>query len=375
MAKLLFRVHRSHLLPAIDAVFEAVDNKATIPILSNILLRPHGKELFLRSTDLALEIGASCELLDEGAGMALTLSGTDLRDIVRKLPESVEIEFSEGALPGQVRIQAGRSRFLLLSLPERDFPSIADKVTGTAFPLDVSLLSAAFSKVLYAVKADEKVRFYLAGVCIHPYAEGDKISVVGCDGYSLAVARIPVSAPVEFKPIIIPVQMVKAINKLMGDAKAPADVTVSDTMIKVECGSISLISKLIDGVYPDYMRIVPQSLDKEAIATVEGFRAAIGRVCLVADDLSKETVRLHLQEGSINLKLATQQGEEADEDLPVEYGGDSFEIGFNGKFLTNMLSSIATQDVILQFGDVETPGYFKPTIESDEFYILMPKRL
>jgi DNA polymerase-3 subunit beta len=368
-----FRVHRGALLAALDAVIEAVDAKATIPILGNVLLRPAGDILRISGTNLNIEIDTSCELLDEGQGTALTLSGTDLRDIARKLPETAELVFSAGAFPGQVVVKAGRSRFALLSLPESDFPSIAEKATGESFEIDSSVLMGAFNKVLYAVREDEP-RYYLAGVCLHPFADGDKISVTGTDGHNLAVVRIAVDTKVSFSPIIVPLKTIKALKKLTADGKTRARLTISAAMMKIECAGTTLISKLIDGTYPDYMRAVPGKSDKEALVVVDALRSALGRVCLVSDDLSEDTVQMRIGAGGINLLLSTRQGEEGSEELGAEYDGDAVEIGFNGKYFINMLGSIATQDVRMFFSDAGTAGLFKPTIDSDELYVLMPKR-
>lgn len=373
MADAYFRVHRSQLLPALDAVAEAVDTKATIPILGNVLLRPSGDDLHLSATDLSVEIRTSCERLPGGNGEALTLSGADLRDIIRKLPETAEIEFGPGSFSGQVRIQSGRSRFLLLSLPQRDFPTIADKIKGASFDVDLAPLMSAIGKVTYAVRQDES-RLYLSGVCVHPHKDGG-LAVVGCDGHNLAVTRVPVEDAQDFDPVIIPLKAVKSMAKLFGDKKIKARLTVSEEMLRMETAGVAFITKLIDGTYPDYARIIPQNNAKLAVAPVDSFSAAISRVCLVANDLDKDTVRLQFDANALSLSLATQEGEEAAEDIGAEYDGERVEIGFNGKYLVNMLQSIPSKDVEIWMLDGLSPAIFKPTIESDELYLLMPRRL
>lgn len=374
MADSYFKVHRTQLMPALDAVSEAVDSRASIPILGNVLLRPDGDVLRLSATDLAVEVQTSCELLDNGAGIAITLSGSDLRDIVRKLPETAEIEFSPGAFSGQVRIQAGRSRFALLSLPEQDFSTLMDKIKGVSFDVDIAPLAAAIGKVTYAVRHDE-TRFYLSGVCIHPHKDGTGLAVVGCDGHNLAVARVDAQEVQEFKPSIVPIKAIKSFSKLFGDKKTKARLLVSDAMMRIEADGLIFLTKLVDGVYPDYLRTIPQANEKRAIAAVDTFRSAISRVCLVANDLDKDTVRIRIDTGSMKVSLSTQEGEEADEDLPAEYDDEAIEIGFNGKYLVNMLQSIPTQDVAMWLSSSASPAIFRPTIESDELYVLMPRRL
>ncbi|MBZ5760250.1 DNA polymerase III subunit beta [Rhizobium sp. VS19-DR104.2] len=372
-AAIHFRVHRSALLPALEAVIEAVDAKSTIPILSNVLLRPDGGNLAITGTNLNIEIQTSCELLDAGEGQALTLSGSDLRDIARKLPESAELTFSPGAFQGQVIIKAGRSRFALLSLPDSDFPSIASKAQGVSVEIDSTAFMAALGTVVYAAKEDE-VRPYLSGIFLNPEAEEDKIAVVGTDGHKLAMTRIAANGQIAFPSIIIPLRTIKALKKVAGDTKAPLRLTISEAMIKVECGSTVLISKLVDGTYPDYRRVIPAHNEKEVLASVDTLRAAIGRVCIMANDKGSNTVRMAINENAIIMQLVTPQGEEGEEEIAAEYDGEEIHIGFNGKYLMSMLDSIATSDLRMFLSDKGTAGLFKPSIDSDELHVLMPMR-
>ncbi|MDK4704300.1 DNA polymerase III subunit beta [Rhizobium sp. CNPSo 4062] len=375
MAKPYFRVHRNQLFPALAAVFEAVERKATIPILANVLLQPRSADLLLRGTDLDIEIEASCELLEEGNGETVTLLGEDLMKIVKGLPETAEIEFAPGAYNGQVLIRSGKSRFTLLSLPSGDFPSIADKVKGDTFPISMSVLADACNRVLYAVGVTDAARIFLQGICLKPYMSGAKIAVAGCDGHNLAVVRIGTNEPVNFPTVIIPVQMINAMCKLVGKSKSTAIFTISESLIRLECDGLTIISKLIDAQYPEYERLIPSANEKEVIAPVANLSAAVDRVCIVANDVAKDVVKLTLDGGSIKLQLATLEGEEAYEEIAADCFGDSIEIGFNGRYLKGMLGSIQTQDVAMYFSDGGTAGLFKPTIESDELYIIMPKRV
>ncbi|AXV16471.1 DNA polymerase III subunit beta [Neorhizobium sp. SOG26] len=369
----LFRVHRSALLPALDAVIEAVDQRATIPILGNILLVPKGSELTLRATDLAIEVETSCELLEAASGSGLTVAGSGLRDIVKNLPENAEVVFSPGAFPDQVRIQSGRSRFSLLTLPEKDFPLIGDKVSGSNLQLEIAPLIDAFMRVLYAIRED-KTRNYLSGAFLHPH-DSTRISVVGCDGHNLAASRVEAGAEVAFPPVIVPIRTVKAVKKLFGDSKGRADVTISDAMIRIALNGVTLVSKLVDGIFPDYARVIPPRTNHAAVASVATFKAAVSRVCLVAGDLEKDTIKLQLAPGSLKVSMNTTAGEEAAEDMPVDYSGEPVEVGFNGRYLTAMLSSVGTQDVEMHLSDAVTPGLFRPTIDRDEQFVLMPRRL
>ncbi len=370
--RILFRAHRSQILPALDACFEAVDTRSNIPILGNVLLSPNGGELLMRATDLAIEVETSCDLLGESVSDPITVAGAGLRDIVKNLPESAEITFSEGAFPDQVRIRSGRSRFSLLTLPEVDFPSIAAKVTGEVFQLDISPLIDALMKVVYAIKED-KTRNYLSGAFLHAN-NGNRISVVGTDGHNLAVVNLDAGSAIEFPGIIVPIKTVKAFKKLFGEGKGRAEITISDSTVRISMGGVTAISKLVDGKFPGYERIIPVRSNHVAIAPVSTLRAAVSRVCLVANDLERDTVRFQMENGALRVALKTSSGEDADEDVPIDYDGDKIDIGFNGRYLTQMLSSIGTQDVEMHFSDPTTPGLFRPTIECDEHYVIMPRK-
>lgn len=363
-----FRVHRSAILPALDAVIEAVDQRSQIPILGNVLLLPRDGDLMLRATDLAIEVETSCDLLDAGSKTAITVAGADLREIVKNLPENAEISFSAGTFGDQVRIQSGRSRFSLLTLPEGDLPSIADKVKGQTVALEMAPLIDAIGKVLYAVKED-KTRPYLSGVCLHP-SENGGLSVVGSDGHNLAAVQLDAGQALNFPSIIVPVKSVKAIKKLFGETKGRAEVTISDVSVRFVVGGVTLISKLVEGNFPGYQRIIPPRGEHFAVTPAATLKAAVSRVCVVANDLEKDTVRLRLEPGSMKVAMKSTVGEDADEEIPVDYDGDAIDIGFNGKYLTLLLGSITTQDVEMHFTDPASPGLFRPAIECSESYVI-----
>jgi DNA polymerase-3 subunit beta len=370
-----FRVHRSQILPAVNAVSDAVEAKATIPILANILLRPAGDRMIVRGTDLNLEIEAECELLEDASGEAITLDGSKLRDVLKNLPESAEVEFMRGAMPGQVRLRAGRASFLIFSLPEGDFPSIAQHVKGDPFAIEPKAFSQALGKVLYAVENASSDRVYLTGICLHPYDGGEKLAVVATNGRCVAVVRTPARSQASFKPVILPVKAAAAIRKHIGESKVEATIRVSDSLLQIECDGVKIITNLIDGQYPDYMRLIPTANTNVLRGTIDVLASAARRVCLVTKDQAKEGMVLTMENNSLHFAASSREGEQADDEIAVEYGGDKFTIGFNGDLFEKTLSTIVTSDVDIFFGDPASPAIFKPTAIVDEFYILMPMRV
>lgn len=368
---IFFRVHRSALLPALDAVFEAVDQKSTIPILGNVLLRPRTGELTLRGTDLTIEVETSCDLLDEGQKLPITVSGTALREIVRNAPESAEISFAPGAFADQVLISAGKSKFSLLTLPERDFPSISDKIQGDGHLIDLPPLLNALAKVTYAIRED-KTRPHLSGPFIHP--DNGKISVVGCDGHNLAVIKLSPEEVFTFPGAILPLKTVKSCSKIFTNAKGKGRITITDAMIRISCDGISLVSKLIDATFPNYAHIIPARQPEPVVSSVAVIKSATTRVCLVSTDLEKDSVFLDVEKNLIKVTMSTGTCETAEEEIAVSYSGEPVKIGFNGKYIRALLGSISTQDVELHIIDQESAALFRPTIDVDESYVLMPRR-
>jgi DNA polymerase-3 subunit beta len=295
--------------------------------------------------------------------------------VLHNLPESAEIEFLRGAFPGQVRLRAGRASFLIFSLPETDFPSIAKHVKGDPFTIDVKTISQALGKVLYAVEHASSDRIYLTGICLHPYEGGEKLAVVATNGRCVAVVRVPTKTRAEFKSIILPVKAATAIRKHLGEGKSEATIHVSESLMQIEADGIRIITSLVDGQYPDYMRLIPTNNNNVLRGTIDILASAARRVCLVTKDKAKEGMVLTMESNSLHLEAASREGEQADDEIAVEYGGEKFTIGFNGDLFEKTLGTIVTSDVDIFFGDPASPAIFKPTAIVDEFYILMPMRV
>ncbi|HEY0120578.1 MAG TPA: DNA polymerase III subunit beta [Rhizobium sp.] len=375
MAKtdLYFSVHRSQLLPALSAAFEAVDTRAKIPILGNVLLKPEDGELRLRGTDLDIEIETTCDLLSEGSGMAITLKATDLRDIVRNLPETAEIEFHPGSYNGQVRIQAGRARFSIFSLPETDFPSISGALAGKRFEVAMPAFTSAIGKVAHAALKVDIGRPWMMGIYVHPM-EDAKIGFAALNGIGLAAVQIRTETTLDFPAVIIPLKTATAIRKLFDDATEPAKIEIGENLMRVECGGVTIFSKLIDGIFEkNYLRAAPDDYEREIMVTVASMKAVVSRVCLVATEVGKDGVKLTLERGMMRVELYSREGESAVDYLPIEYEGDGgYSTGLNSKALEELLSSISSQDVIIRFGGNPPNAVFYPSVGSNELYVIAP---
>ncbi|NTA79545.1 DNA polymerase III subunit beta [Agrobacterium tumefaciens] len=369
-----FRAHRSELLAALAAVNEAVPTKDSIPILTNVLLQPDGERLLLRGTNLDLEIETHCELLEASASDGLTISADEFYRIVKNMPESAEITLAPGKFPGQVAISGGRSRYNLHTLPVSDFPSIGSDRPPLAFTVHANLLTDALGKVTYAINTTMKDRTHLMGAFIEGLESG-KLAIVATNGLKMAVSRISPNEITSFEPPIVPTKTVQAIRKLMGHSKAICSFYVNDRKLVIECEDIKLVSKLIDGTFPDYRRIVP-SRDRVFLrADRESISKAITRACVIAGDTTREAIKLGISEGSMQIELATTTGQSAVENVDIEFDGESHLRGFNGVFFNETLSSISTTSFRLYGTDPGAPGHITPDGDADEDYIVMPMRV
>lgn len=367
----LFRVHMSALAPAVLAASEAVDHGSKIPILETIRIAPEGERLILTATDLTIEVRASCEAMEVSDAMPFTVSGSALRDIARTLPESAELAFTYDDTRRQVLITYGRhARFTLLTLEADAFPSIGS-LRAQPFEVDMPQLLAAMGRVQYAVKPDE-TRVYLSGTYLH--AEGQRLVVVGCDGHNLAINSLEVPSEPQMPGIIIPIATAKAMMKLFSQAKT-ATIRGSDMMFEVSTPEVSMMSKLVDGIYPDYGRVVPNGCGLVARVPVDALKKALARVSLVIKDGAVDTLRLHLEDDACRLEIRARDGEEAREEVTATYSAEPVTIGFHGRYLQKLLDSIKTSDVEIRLCDAATAGIFRPSIETTETYVLMPRRL
>jgi DNA polymerase-3 subunit beta len=368
-----FRVHRSQLLPALDAVFEAVDKRAKIPILGNVLLRPEGDDLRLRATDLDIEIETGCELMEVVEALAFTVKAADLRDIVRNLPESAEIEFMPGSYNGQIRISSGRAGFSIFSLPESDFPSMASALKGKSFEISMPEVTTAIAKVTHAVLTSEIGRPWMTGIYMHPM-EDERIGIAALDGISLAAVQIRTERLLDFPGVIIPLKTATAIRKLFGEVTEPAKIEIGENLMRIECAGVTLLSKLIDGIFPAaYLTAAPADYEREIFVTVASMKAAVSRVCLVATETGKDGIKLTLERDLMRVELSSREGESAVDYVPIQYEGDTgFSIGLNNNALRELLSAIGTQDAIIRFGGSLPNAVFYPSIGTNELYVISP---
>jgi DNA polymerase-3 subunit beta len=367
-------VERSHLLKSLGHVHRVVERRNTIPILSNVLLQSDGSSLTMKATDLDLEVTETVPA-DIGQPGATTVPAHILHDIVRKLPDGAEVALDTGD-GAQLALRSGRSNFTLQILPEADFPDL----TAGEFPIRFSLPATALKKLIdrtqFAISTEE-TRYYLNGIYFHAVEVGGKpiFRAVATDGHRLAQAQIDAPAGAEgMAGIIVPRKTVGEIQRLVEEPDANVDVELSDTKIRFSIGPVVLTSKLIDGTFPDYVRVIPQGNDKVLKVDRSEFAAAVDRVSTISSERGR-AVKLALSDGKMVLSVNNPDSGSATEELGVDYEADGIEIGFNARYLLDVAGQLETGTAEFRFADPGSPTLITDDGETDALYVLMPMRV
>ena len=367
-------VERSHLLRSLGHVHRVVERRNTIPILSNVLLRADGGRLTLKATDLDLEITETVAA-DVGQSGATTVPAHILHDIVRKLPDGAEVSLDTGD-GSQLALKSGRSRFTLQVLPESDFPDLTTGEFPTRFSLPAATLKKLIDRTQFAISTEE-TRYYLNGIYLHAVTVGKKpmLRAVATDGHRLAQAQFEAPAGAEkMTGVIVPRKAVGEIQKLVESGEANVDIELSDTKIRVTIADVVLTSKLIDGTFPDYGRVIPQGNDKVMKVDRGEFADAVDRVSTISSERGR-AVKLALADGKMTLSVNNPDSGSAVEELGVDYAGDDIEIGFNSRYLLDVAGQLETGTAEFRFADPGSPTLILDDGAADALYVLMPMRV
>ncbi|HDZ73634.1 MAG TPA: DNA polymerase III subunit beta [Aurantimonas coralicida] len=370
-------IERSNLLKSLAHVHRVVERRNTIPILSNVLLKTEDGALRLKATDLDLEITESVAATGEQEG-ATTVPAHLLYDIVRKLPDGAEVKLSTNPDGNQMTVSSGRSNFRLQCLPESDFPDITAGTLSHAFTIKAAEFARLIDRTHFAISTEE-TRYYLNGIFLHTIeADGDlKLRAVATDGHRLARAEMAAPAGSEGMPgIIIPRKTVGELQKLLGDGEddAAIEVELSDAKIRVTIGPVVLTSKLIDGTFPDYQRVIPQNNDKALTLDRQSFSAAVDRVSTISSERGR-AVKLAVSDSQLTLTVNSPDSGTATEELAVGYDSDDIEIGFNARYLLDITGQLTGDEAVFMLADAGSPTLIKDGGDDATLYVLMPMRV
>jgi DNA polymerase-3 subunit beta len=365
-----FSISRDALLKPLQLVAGVVERRQTLPVLSNILLVVEGNQLSMTGTDLEVEMVGRVELEQQAESGAVTVPAKKLMDICKSLPDHANIELS---LDGpKVTIKSGRSRFTLSTLPASDFPNVEDGPQKLEIDIDQSKLRYLIDHVSFAM-AHQDVRYYLNGMLLE--LDGDKLRTVSTDGHRLAASVCTIDASVsEKQQIIVPRKGILELGKLLQDDDAPAKLVIGSSHIRVNIGDFIFTSKLVDGKFPDYERVIPVGGDKHVIADRLELRHVFSRIAILSNEKYRG-VRLLLSNGTLQVTANNPEQEEAEESLVVDYQGESMEVGFNVNYLLDVLSITSSDLVRITLTNSNSSALIEEVSESDSLYVIMPMRM
>ena len=367
-------IERAILLKALNHVHRVVERRNTIPILGNVLLRAEGNVLSLKATDLDMEVleRAPAEVEQPGA---TTVPAHMFFDIVRKMPDGAEIGLDTGS-GSTMTVKAGRARFSLQMLPDADFPDLNAGDLPFEFTVSGEVLKRLIDRTQFAISTEE-TRYYLNGIYFHVLGDDGaaRLRAVATDGHRLAKAEVDAPAgSIGMPGIIVPRKTVGEIQKLLEDPGAVVTVSLSDTKIRVATDALILTSKLIDGTFPDYERVIPKANDKVLTLDKADFERAVDRVSTISSDRGR-AVKLTLADDKMVLAVNNPDSGSATDEIPVGYGADPIEIGFNSKYLLDIAGQLTSGEAEFRLADPGSPTLIQDKGDADALYVLMPMRV
>jgi DNA polymerase-3 subunit beta len=368
-------LERAALLKALAHVHRVVERRNTIPILANVLLRAGDGVLKLQATDLDLEIveTATADVTQPGA---TTVPAHTFYDIVRKLPDGSQVALELGGERGTLTIRAGRSRFTLQTLPDSDFPDLAAGDLPVRFAIGAAELRRLIDKTQFAI-SNEETRYYLNGIYLHALEQGGValLRAVATDGHRLARVEMPAPEGAKGMPgVIVPRKTVAEIQRLLEDPEGEVQVQLSATKIRVSSGQAVLTSKLIDGTFPDYGRVIPTGNDKRLTVDRAEFAAAVDRVSTISSERGR-AVKLSLADRKLVLTVTNPDSGNATEEIEVDYEAEPLDIGFNSRYLLDIAGQLEGDTALIRLADPGSPTLVQDRDGASALYVLMPMRV
>jgi DNA polymerase III subunit beta len=365
------KASRDAILKPLQTVAGIVERRHTLPILANVLLKKDGDQVSFLATDVEIQIQTTATLAPGKDSGATTVSAKKLIDILRALPEGVEVTLAVSNK--RATVQAGRSRFALQTLGAEEFPTLAvNEQFGASFSLPQKQLRQLFQMVHFAM-AQQDIRYYLNGLLL--VTDGATVRVVSTDGHRLAFCQATVDGPpLARQDVIIPRKTVLELQRLLSDAEEPVTIDVSNNQVRLRFGEVEMISKLVEGKFPDYQRVIPTGYTKKVVISREMLAAALGRASILTSDKFKG-VRLTLEPSVLKLQTTNAEQEEAIEELAVDYDGPPLEIGFNVTYLQDVLANLKNDQVQLELGDANSSALITVPGDDSFKYVVMPMRI
>ena len=366
----LVKTRRDTLLRPLQIVSGIVERRHTLPILANILIRKEGEQVSFLSTDIEVQITTTAKVGSGGEVAATTVAARKLLDILRALPENNDVTLS--LANKRMTIQSGKSRFALQTLAADDFPTVAEAGSyGATVTLPQKTLKHLFNMVYFSM-AQQDIRYYLNGLLL--VVAGKQVIGVATDGHRLAYCEIAVEQELPRQEVIIPRKTIIELQRLLDDTDDPVQLDIATGQVKLSFGDIALISKLVEGKFPDYTRVIPKGYKNAFTIRRDELLHALQRTAIMTSDKFKG-VRCLIAPGSLKISSTNADQEEATEELEIDYGGDSVDIGFNVTYLLDVLNNLKSDSVTISLGDANSSALLTVPENADFKYVVMPMRI
>ena len=369
-----FTLERAALLKSLGHVQSVVERRNTIPILANVLIRAAGQDVSFAATDMEIEINESVPG-QVGKSGAITAPAHTLYEIVRKLPEGAQVELNS-TNANQITLSSGRSHFKLGCLPIDDFPKMPEGDLRHKFTLSAGDLRALIDRTRFAMSVEE-TRYYLNGIYLHTtkLKNVEVLRAVATDGHRLARVEMPAPQGARGIPgIILPRKTVNEVRKLIDESASDIEVALSEAKVRFSFDDIVITSKLIDGTFPDYERVIPAGNDKTMEADTRVFAAAVDRVATISTEKSR-AVKLSLAPGHLILSANSPEAGSATEEIEVKYDGALLDVGFNARYMLDILQQIEGDGARFNLADATAPAIIQDVADTSALYVLMPMRV
>ena len=362
------QINRDTLLKPLSAVTGIVERRHTLPILSNLLLEARQDKLVLTATDLEMQISLAMDA-PVGGELSTTISAKKLLDICRSLPESAEITMA--TQESRIQVRAGKSRFNLQTLPAADYPVMSKGQTQTVIKLSQRMLKRLFKQVEFAM-AQQDIRYYLNGLLFE--VNGNRLNVVGTDGHRLSYTSTELPQEYEKQELILPRKTVTELIKLLDDSEEEVSIEIANGQVNFGFGDIRLISKVIDGKFPDYTRVIPVGHQNSFTIERLGILLSMQRASILSNEKYRG-IRMVLSKGVLRMISTNSEQEEAEEELEISYEGDTLDIGFNVTYMIDVLNNVASDKVVFSFADANSSCLVTVPDDNDYKYVVMPMRI
>lgn len=363
------KINRETLLKPLSSVSSIVERRHTLPILSNLLLEAKENRIVLTATDLEMQISLSVNT-DIGGELSTTVSAKKLLDICRSLPEDAEITMA--TTDSRIQVKTGKSRFNLQTLPAADYP-VMTKATGTSTVISIPQreLKKLFKQVEFAM-AQQDIRYYLNGLLFE--VSGNNLNIVGTDGHRLSFTSTQLGQSYEKQEVILPRKTVIELIKLLDESDEEVTIELTSGQANFSFSDIRLISKVIDGKFPDYTRVIPTGHQNTFTADRTSILLSMQRASILSNEKYRG-IRMVLGNNSLRLISTNSEQEEAEEELEIGYNGDSLDIGFNVTYMIDVLNNVNAQNVVFSFADANSSCLVTVAEDENYKYVVMPMRI